>query len=234
MRIYYDARADGLLDSRQSAELVSTLLFEGGVLLPSDTGYAWAADPCNGTAIRRLNALLRHGNQPIPLTVSSPTQAKTLIRLTPAHQRMTADAWPGPLTVVSKAWKDGRKLAALLGNGVTSDTLGVRCGTCPTEWQLLAETRFSLTSAAVRYPNGEIVRDFDDAYDIIEKGIEGMNEDFPWQAVRGRKFAFTEHSTVAALTEDGLLDLLRAGAWPERELHASLRRRGPGEYAEWT
>ena len=100
----HDARA---LDSAEAA-------LQGGdaVVLPTDTVYGLAALPEFVDVLRALKG--RPESMPIAVLVDSIAQARTLVALPAAAERVAAAFWPGPLTLV-------------LPTTDRSSTLGVRC-----------------------------------------------------------------------------------------------------------
>ncbi|HEV3226618.1 MAG TPA: L-threonylcarbamoyladenylate synthase [Acidimicrobiales bacterium] len=90
---------------------VEALRAGGAIVLPTDTVYGLAALP---PFVDRLYALKgRPASVPIAVLVASIEQARSVVAVTPAAQRLATAFWPGPLTIVLQR--------------EAGDTLGVRC-----------------------------------------------------------------------------------------------------------
>ena len=74
------------------------------VVLPTDTVYGLAADAFSADAVQRLvGAKGRGRDMPPPVLIGSPATLEALAVEVPTWLRaMTADLWPGPLTVICR------------------------------------------------------------------------------------------------------------------------------------
>lgn len=74
------------------------------VVLPTDTVYGLAADAFSADAVQRLVAAKGRGrDMPPPVLIGSPATLEALAVEVPTWLRaMTADLWPGPLTVICR------------------------------------------------------------------------------------------------------------------------------------
>ena len=74
------------------------------VVLPTDTVYGLAADAFSADAVqRRVGAKGRGRDMPPPVLIGSPATLEALAVEVPTWLRaMTADLWPGPLTVICR------------------------------------------------------------------------------------------------------------------------------------
>ena len=74
------------------------------VVLPTDTVYGLAADAFSADAVQRLvSAKGRGRDMPPPVLIGAPATLEALASEVPAWLRaMTAELWPGPLTVVCR------------------------------------------------------------------------------------------------------------------------------------
>ncbi len=125
------ARRDGV-DAAQRA-------LESGELavVPTDTVYGLAADAFSPEAVQRLlDAKGRTRQMPPPVLVGAPTTLEALAAELPGWLRsMTAELWPGPLTVVV------RQQASLSWDlGETHHTVAVRMPDHPVALELLKQT----------------------------------------------------------------------------------------------
>ena len=82
------------------------------VVVPTDTVYGLAALPEHEDALYRLKG--RPASVPIAVLVESLEQARALVRVSDAAERVAIALWPGPLTLVLARVDDAA-------------TLGVRC-----------------------------------------------------------------------------------------------------------
>ncbi|TKB82033.1 MAG: threonylcarbamoyl-AMP synthase [Nitrospira sp.] len=100
----------------------------GGVIaMPTESFYAFGADPWNGTAVERVCALKgRPTGKPILVLLADGHQVAGFARHVPPAARALMDHfWPGPLTIVLPAVSG---LPALLTAG--TDTIGLRWSAC--------------------------------------------------------------------------------------------------------
>jgi L-threonylcarbamoyladenylate synthase len=74
------------------------------VVLPTDTVYGLAADAFSADAVQRLVSAKGRGREmPPPVLIGSPATLEALAAEVPTWLRaMTADLWPGPLTVICR------------------------------------------------------------------------------------------------------------------------------------
>lgn len=74
------------------------------VVLPTDTVYGLAADAFSADAVQRLVAAKGRGrDMPPPVLIGSPATLEALAVEVPTWLRaMTADLWPGPLTIICR------------------------------------------------------------------------------------------------------------------------------------
>ncbi len=74
------------------------------VVLPTDTVYGLAADAFSGDAVQRLVTAKGRGREmPPPVLIGAPATLEALAVEVPTWLRaMTAELWPGPLTVICR------------------------------------------------------------------------------------------------------------------------------------
>jgi L-threonylcarbamoyladenylate synthase len=83
------------------AEAARVLKSGGLVAFPTETVYGLGADAGNGEAVARLYAAKgRPTFNPLIAHVGSPAAARELARFDAAAERLAAEFWPGPLTLV--------------------------------------------------------------------------------------------------------------------------------------
>src|ERR671912_207815 len=93
-----DPRAPDPAVIRRAAEMIRDGLV---VAYPTDTLYGLAVDPRNAPAVRRLFELKgRPESAALTLIASGPSQGRAAGEMTAAAERLAAQWWPGPLTIV--------------------------------------------------------------------------------------------------------------------------------------
>lgn len=96
----------------------------GLVAMPTETVYGLAADATNETAVARIfEAKGRPQFNPLIIHVSGLDMARTYVETPPLAQKLMAEFWPGPLTLVLPRKQDSN-LSLLVSAGL--DTVGVR------------------------------------------------------------------------------------------------------------
>lgn len=223
------------LSCGQALDLLGNVLrFGGFCLTPSDCGFALTALPAAAQAIKVLDEILDHHNDPIPLTVASIAMATETVSLNYMHERVLAPFWPGALTLVAVATRKARDLPRRLH--VEDGTLGLRVSRSRIERGLVAEAYMPLTSAAVRDENGDIIRDYAEAVDLVWRRIHLKQlTGFTWAAIKGDgRFTQPSHSTVIRVGPGGNLSIIRPGALTREEIAPLLFRPSMHEYAEAT
>lgn len=87
---------------REAANMVREGLV---VAYPTDTVYGLAVDPRNAAAVRRLYELKgRPEGSALTLIAADVAHARAAGEMTPYAERLAARWWPGPLTIVVRAW----------------------------------------------------------------------------------------------------------------------------------
>ncbi|MFC2954136.1 L-threonylcarbamoyladenylate synthase [Marinicaulis aureus] len=101
------------------------IIRDGGVIaMPTETVYGLAADATNDTAVARIfEAKGRPQFNPLIIHVSGVEMARAFVEVSPLAQKLMAEFWPGPLTLVLPRKKDSN-LSLLVSAGL--DTVGVR------------------------------------------------------------------------------------------------------------
>jgi L-threonylcarbamoyladenylate synthase len=106
------------------------------VALPTETVYGLGADATNEAAVRKIFALKgRPADHPLIVHLAAEARLDDWAAEVPdAARRLTADFWPGPLTMILR--KSPRVPAIVTGG---QDTVGLRCPAHPVAQQLLRE-----------------------------------------------------------------------------------------------
>ncbi len=212
-------------DEAGLAQAAEILLAGGLVALPTETVYGLAARADDDAAVARIyEAKGRPSFNPLIVHVSSLEAAKRIARFGPEAERLAAEYWPGPLTLVLPRRRD-----AGLAKAVTA----------------------GLDSVAIRMPNHRVMRAILDRTDFPVAAPSANRSGFisPTNAAHvlasldGRIDAVIDggdceaglESTIIAVREDGSLEQLRPGPLQFANLGATARGEGhieaPGQLA---
>ena len=178
------------------------ILREGGlVAVPTETVYGLAARADSDEAVARIYAAKgRPSFNPLIVHVASRGQAHALAAFPGGAERLAAEHWPGPLTLVLP-----RKRDALLAGAVTAglDTLALRMPSHPVMRTVLETTDLPLAAPSANRSGfisptsvAHVLASLDGRIDAVLDGGE---------CERGLE------STIAAVRGDGTVDVLRPG-----------------------
>lgn len=223
---------------------IRRVLDGGGMcLLPSDTCYAIAVQPLRRGTTQLLDRVLARGHAKISLSFASQLMVERFVDLGVEEYRiLDASDRSTPITVVAPISEDldpqvRRALPAAL---FTDDRLGVRLPTSWVERQISAEIDGPVTSAAIYYPNGDPVRDFDDALEITTSGMDAHGIPFSrLVAVRHPTIRSQDVSSVVRF-DGGVgenrrgLRVLREAAVGAKQLSEIAGRISFRDVEEWT
>lgn len=113
-----------ILDWQEIRRAADLLRAGGLVAIPTETVYGLAADATNDKAVARIFAAKgRPQFNPLIVHVSGTGMAQRFVDMPPLAERLAAEFWPGPLTLVLKRRAD---CAVSLLASAGLDTLGVR------------------------------------------------------------------------------------------------------------
>ncbi len=173
--------------------------------VPTDTVYGVAADPWSESGMNALFDLKGRGPEhPVALLVADLEQAHELVVITAKAERLAAEFWPGPLTLVLPAARD---LPPWIGDQARG-TVGVRVPQHPVALDLLDKAGTLAVTSANR-SGEEAAVDHEQALQIFGDEVTGYLE-----GVGSAGLA----STVLDATVDPPA-VLRAGpvAWPRED-----------------
>lgn len=202
----------GSLPSYHIQRIARHLLNHGLVLLPSDSCYSLAALAVSRDMYRNINLLLNRNDLPISIAFPNYKKAEEYANLHVMAACLLQQFTPGLITVVCRA--SSRMPKQFTEEVVRSNdgTVGVRIPDSIVEREVANCTQFPITTVAVRDEEDNIVQNFEQAVDIVKRGMARLRAPIPWMAIEGAAFA-TEHSTVVRVNENaGRVDLLRPGA----------------------
>ncbi len=186
-------------------EAVIALNAGGLVGVPTDTVYGVAADPWSESGMNALFDLKGRGPEhPVALLVANLEQAHELVDITALAERLAAEFWPGPLTLVLPAARD---LPPWIGDQARG-TVGVRVPQHPVALDLLDKAGTLAVTSANR-SGEEAAVDHEQALQIFGDAMIGY--------LQGAGSAGLA-STVLDATVDPPA-VLRAGpvAWPRED-----------------
>ncbi len=108
-------------DIRDAARIIN----DGGlVAMPTETVYGLAADATNDKAVAKIfEAKGRPQFNPLIIHVAGVEMARRYVELPPLAEKLMAEFWPGPLTLVLPR-KQNSEISLLVSAGL--DTIGVR------------------------------------------------------------------------------------------------------------
>jgi len=121
------------------------------IVFPTETLYGLGADALNRAAVERVFQLKgRDAANPISVLVADRTMLSTIVdQVPPLAEKLIAQFWPGPLTVVLPAKKDLCKHLMNASGGV-----GVRISSAPIATQLVRELGKPVTATSAN-PSGK-------------------------------------------------------------------------------
>lgn len=225
------------LSNAQVFDIVDNVLAWGGlVLAPSDCGYCLWALPSHPKGIALLDAVRQDDHTILPLSIGSQLMAAKLVHFNIVHQRLAAEAWPGPLTIVANVRsKEARTLSRNIRGG--GETLGLRTSRSTIERQVATEGDIALISAAMYDDNGATINNYDQAHDLVLDRL--LNTGLPPAPVLGIRvpstsFVFARVSTVIKLDNQHRPVEIRPGDLDLRRLTAMTSRVAPAEYGDAT
>ena len=189
------------------------ILLKGGfALLPSDTCYSLGALAIDENSRFKVNTVLRRVNEPISLAFNTYLSLQVFVKMNNVIAALIERFTPGPFTIVCEA-SDAIADAFLKHTlGSLDGTIGIRIPDSRDERDLAGSTLYPLMTVAVR-DKGKEIRDFEQAIDVVKRGIETLDEKFTWAAIplRDDGFFYPLHSTVVRVSKMGEVKLLREG-----------------------
>ena len=197
------------IDDPEALERAVTALGDGRLLVvPTDTVYAVVADAFSPQATRRLLRVRGSGrNRPLPVLIGRPRQLSALAAEVPeVAERLAAEHWPGPLTLVLRAMTG---MSWDLGN--TGGTVSVRLPDEPFLQQLINEVGpLAGTGATRRGREAATTADAARAHfgDGVALYLDGGTRE-------------GERSTIVDVSRGEVVTFLRQGALPESDVLAA-------------
>ena len=173
-------------DSAETRQLAARIISEGGLIaFRTDTFYGLGVDPLNPDAVRRIKVLKgREEGKPILLLVADPSVVTRLASGVPSlFERITAELWPGPLTIIVPAI-DSLPHDITAGTG----TVGLRLPNDESVRQLVRECGGVLTATSANPATKEPAKSAADVHGYFPTGLDLI--------IDGGEVNVTEPSTV--------------------------------------
>ena len=188
-------------DAAGIARAVELLGGGGLVALPTETVYGLAARADSELAIARIyTAKGRPSFNPLIVHVASLAEAQRLAELSPKARELAAAHWPGPLTLVLPRRRDA-KVAPGVSAGLP--TLALRCPAHRVMRAILAAVDAPLAAPSANRSGQVSPTTADHVLATLEGRIDAVLDAGP--CVEGVE------STIVAVREEGLLEVLRPG-----------------------
>jgi len=195
----------GVMNLQAEIAAALALIARGGVVaIPTDTLYGLAADAVNPAALERVYAVKgRPADMPLPVLVSGWAQTKAVAEVSgrggAVARRLAQRYWPGPLTLVLPA-------AAGLPPRLTGgrDTIAVRMPDHPAPLALARGLGRPITGTSANASGAPDITGPEE----LRRSLGGLVDGIIAGAAPPRGIA----STIVAVSPEGSLTLLRAGA----------------------
>ncbi len=190
---------------KASLQAAIRLLRRGGVIaFPTETTYGLGCDPRNKNAVRKIFLIKgRSDKKPLQLIAGSLSQVSRIADLSRAEKSLAKKHWPGPLTLLVRL-KRGRKLAPHVSQ---LGLIGIR----------VSSSLFARALAkALRHPIAATSANRSGAMPAFSgRAVVHAFKAFPHQpdlVLDVGRLPRRVPSTVARVSEDGSVEILRQGA----------------------
>jgi L-threonylcarbamoyladenylate synthase len=192
-------------------QLIHGILSRGGVIVyPTDTYYGLGANGFQEEAVKKIFELkTRESTRPLPVLVADVNMALEMAAEIPAiFHRLSAEFWPGPLTLVLKA-------AAFLSPSLvgTGKTIGVRLPAVSWIQKLIRQAGFPLVATSANISGQAEIAAVEKVIEVFDHKVDLILD--------GGKAPGLRPSTVLDLTS-GKAVLVREGAIPKLRLSRYL------------
>lgn len=166
---------DDILTAGEVHKIRTTLNSGGICIVPSDTCYAVAVKPLWAGATELVDRVLDRNHTKISLSFGSQAMIERFVDLgIPEYRILDSLKRSQPVTIVAPISETlSPETRASLPRAVFSEngSLGVRLSGSIIERFLSNELDTPLTTAAINYPDGNPVRDFHDAVEIVSASL---------------------------------------------------------------
>ncbi|MHA2426612.1 MAG: L-threonylcarbamoyladenylate synthase [Candidatus Hermodarchaeia archaeon] len=129
---------------------VATLIREGKVVIvPTDTAYGLTGNPSDAQVVQRILTIKhRVAKLGMPLLAANHTQIQDLVTLPPQAEALTAEYWPGALTIIAPACREFP--AGILG---PQTSLAVRIPAHPVTLAVIRATGTAIIGTSANKPD---------------------------------------------------------------------------------
>jgi len=230
-----DRTRTGALPTSRLQRIKGSLLGHGFILLPSDTCYSVAALAIDRRVQSNVNNLLSRSKEPISLSFPNIVRVENFVYLNPISASLLERFTPGPITVVCNARAEVPIELTSQIVGSSDRTIGVRISDSFIERDVASCIQYPITTVAVRDPaDNSVVKNFEQAIEIVEKGMRNLENIIWGAAVEGEEF-YANQSTVVHVTNDAeKLKLLREGDIPFKEIQLASSNMPFWSIEDWT
>lgn len=207
---YIKIRQDEELNNSQMRAILQIIALGGVCLIPSDTGYSLATNPYNIRNVNNLRKLLPHSSGvPISLCFASRKMAKNYAIFSAKDERTFDTFSYSPITLICPV-RNGIIRKNLEPVIEMLNTIGVRISDSPVERQIAEKLNIPITTCAIRDENGSIVRNFDDAVEVLRKRMQDINEKIPLATIKSSHIKYDKDSTILSFANPEV-KILRIG-----------------------
>lgn len=234
---------DDILTAGEVHQIRTTLNSGGICIVPSDTCYAVAVKPLRAGATELVDRVLDRNHTKISLSFGSQAMLERFVDLgIPEYRILDSLKRSQPVTIVAPIRETlSPEARASLPRAVFSEngSLGVRLSGSIIERFLSNELDTPLTTAAINYPDGNPVRDFHDAVEIVSAGLvrNSSREHFSVAAIRHPSVPMRALSTVVGVSHilhDTEIIIYRQGDVNRYLLENLARTMTLRDVSEWT
>lgn len=224
---------DSELNPEQMREILRVISLGGVCLIPSDTGYSLATIPHAPLNIENLRNLLPHASTaPISLCFASRNMAKDYVKLSAKDERSFDSFRYAPITLICPLI-NGKVRTHLTPVINTLNTLGVRISDSIIERQISLKIGRPITTCAVRNENGDIVRVFDDAIEILKARMKSIGKIIPFAAIKSPGIKYEKDSTIVSFI-DPHVKILREGVIDPQDIIREAKGITQFDIEDWT
>ncbi len=187
--------------AREYVHKAAEVLLRGGVIaFPTETSYGLGCDPRDARAVRRIFKMKgRDSHNPLLLVAGSWAQVERVAHLSASVKRLAKQYWPGPLTLILPLRKE-----ACLADGVAyKSEVSVRYSSSADVRRLTRRFGFPVVATSANISGQPACRS---AKEIRSVGlaVDGILD--------GGVLPVRKPSTVARVRENGVIEVIRAGA----------------------
>lgn len=198
-----------------SIDTAADFLIKGElVALPTETVYGLAANALNEDAVLKIYAAKNRPQfNPLIMHVASFEQAKKfIIDVCEDAEKLAAEFWPGPLTIL---FNKQHNVPDLVTAG--SKRVAIRVPNHPLTLQLLSQLDFPVAAPSAN-PSGYV------SPTSAQHVYEGLHEKIPY-ILDGGACGIGVESTIVGWSEDGEIELYRLGGIAVEQLEAVIGKK---------